>query len=265
MSTDFNTNKENISSIVPDGKLHAQLVRNVFNVFGYINTLTVLNSELRCTIDVQKIDSEIVDFIMKFKGIKCGLFNNTISYNNYNALDLLSAIYDGVDPRYRNEDLYRKYMDWILSNRKNEFLPVCRFMMVNDSAVIPSKSRMSDVGYDLTAISKLKDINSTTVMLDTGIIVSPQIGYFCKIYPRSSLVKSGYMLANSVGIIDATYRDTLRICLVKTYPNAPEIVFPFKCCQLIFEKQIHMTMEEVDVLESTSRDIGGFGSTDVKK
>jgi dUTPase len=69
------------------------------------------------------------------------------------------------------------------------------------------------------------------------------------------------MLVNSVGIIDATYRDTLKICLVKVDPQAQELVFPFKCCQLIFEKQIYMEMEEVKGLDETARNVGGFGST----
>ena len=255
----FNAWKENILSIT-HGSVYTEFVRNVFNELGRINRYTVLKSDLVCTIDVRQLDPEIIDFIMKFKGIKCDLANYTISYTNHNGLDFLSAIYDGADARHRNEGLYKQYLEWAFRQESHSF-PVCKFKKLLPEAVVPSKSRMSDVGWDLTAISKVKDINSTTVMLDTGIIVSPQLGYFSKIYPRSSLVKSGYMLANSVGIIDATYRDSLKICLVKVDPDAPALVFPFKCCQLIFEKQIHVSMESVDVLEETARDVGGFGST----
>jgi dUTP pyrophosphatase len=190
-----------------------------------------------------------------------------VEYTNNNALDFLGAIYSGVDARNRKDTLYRQYLEWLFFDKDVVSIPVCKFTKTHELAVTPSRSRITDVGFDLTAISKVKNINSTTVMLDTGIIIEPQLGYFTKIYPRSSLVKSGYMLANSVGIIDATYRDTLKICLVKVNPDAPEIVFPFKCCQLIFEKQLHFTMEEQEVgtLESTARDVGGFGSTDALK
>lgn len=264
----FNAWKENILSI-KHTSVYTEFVRNVFNDLGSISRKTVLNSDLLVSIDVRQLDSEIIEFIMNFKDIKCELGHShhhrkSIIYKNYNALDFLSAIYHSkTDARNRNAELYKQYLEWLF-NPGSSILPICKFTKTSDAAVIPSKCRMSDVGYDLTAISKVKDINSTTVMLETGIIVSPPLNYYSKIYPRSSLVKSGYMLANSVGIIDATYRDTLKICLVKVNPDAPEIKFPFKCCQLIFEKQVHMEMEEcgAEDLERTARDVGGFGSTD---
>lgn len=263
----FNNWKENILSI-SHGTVYTEFVRNVFNELGSMNNRTILETDLTLKIHCNKLrqslDPEIVRHIMKFKGIKCELQNGYIVYTNHNALDFLSAIYDGADARYRSETLYRQYLEWLFNDKGIKTLPVCKFVKTHELAVVPSRSRITDVGFDLTAISKVKDINSNTVMLETGIILEPQLGYFTKIYPRSSLVKSGYMLANSVGIIDATYRDTLKICLVKVNPDAPEIVFPFKCCQLIFEKQLHFTMEEQEDgrLENTARNVGGFGSTD---
>lgn len=265
----FNAWKENILSI-KHTSVYTEFVRNVFNDLGSINRLTVLHSDLLVTIDVRQLDSEIIEFIMNFKGIKCELGHShhhrkSILYKNHNALDFLSAVYSATDARHRNAELYKQYLEWLFNpSGKPSAIPVCQFTKTSDLAVVPSKYRMSDVGYDLTVISKVKDINSTTVMLETGIIVSTPLNYFSKIYPRSSLVNSGYMLANSVGIIDATYRDTLKICLVKVNPDAPEITFPFKCCQLIFEKQVHMEMEECNAedLDRTARDVGGFGSTD---
>lgn len=281
--------KENILAMTHES-VNTEFARNVFNELGSMNHRTVLNADLEVEINVTDIDAEIVNHLTKFKGIKCELLtrrtcetipsippgegyvvmsvdHKTIRYSNHNALDFLGAIYSESDARTRNESLYRQYLEWLFFDKDVVSIPVCKFTRTSDLAVIPSRSRITDVGFDLTAISKVKNINSLTVMLDTGIIIEPQLGYFTKIYPRSSLVKSGYMLTNSVGIIDATYRDTLKICLVKVNPDAPEIVFPFKCCQLIFEKQLHFTMEEQEVgmLESTARDIGGFGSTDVIK
>jgi len=261
----FNNWKENIM-MIKNQNVYTEFVRNVFNELGNISPYTVLNHDLVCTIDVQKLDQEIIDQIMKFRGIKSEKFNKTIIYKNHNALDFLSAIYDGADARYRNENLYRIYLEWLFNKKGMNNIPVCKFTKTSPLAVIPSKVRVSDVGFDLTAISKVKDVNSNTVMLDTGIIISPQLGYYAKIYPRSSLVKSGYMLTNSVGIIDATFRDSLKICLVKVNDEAPEITFPFKCCQLIFEQQIPFMMEEVtpEEIDTTTRDVGGFGSTDKK-
>lgn len=259
----FNNYLPNILNIFHRTPL-SQFMREVFNELGHINKKTAINDELIITIDCHQLERELIDFIKTFQDIVCEEHDHFVIYKNYNALDFLSNIYDNSDARHRNEELYKSYLQWLFSASTPtgfQEVPTCSFIKADPDAVIPFKNRISDVGLDLTAIKKTKDINSVTIMVDTGIIVSPPLGYFSKIYPRSSLVKSGYMLANSVGIIDGTYRDTLKICLVKVDENAPEITFPFKCCQLIFEKQVFMNMEEVTSLDGTTRNLGAFGST----
>ena len=134
------------------------------------------------------------------------------------------------------------------------------------SPVIPQKAGEDEVGYDLTCISKCKDLTSTpgkVVMYDTGISVQPPDGYYTTIVPRSSIVKSGYMLTNSIGIIDPTYRGTLRIVLTKVDDNAEELELPFCKCQLIVSKfNKHVNGIQVEELTDTIRGEGGFGSTD---
>ena len=260
MNNHINEHRDNILSIIHTS-VYTTFMGNLIRTNGHVNKKTILNQDLIVTIDVTNVYLEIVNFIMKYKNIPCEKNGSSIIYRNNNALDLLNSVYHNSDARDRDQEKYQEYLKWLCNSI---ILPVCKFYKTADEAVIPFKERISDVGFDITAISKVKDINSNTVMLDTGIIVSPALGYFTKIYPRSSLVKSGYMLSNSVGIIDATFRDSLKICLVKVNPDAPEIVFPFKCCQLIFEKQIHVSMEEVhslDEFEDTVRATGGFGST----
>jgi dUTP pyrophosphatase len=87
-------------------------------------------------------------------------------------------------------------------------------------------------------------------------------GLYAEIVPRSSLSKSGYMLANSIGIIDCSYKGNLYIALTKIDNTMPDLTLPFRCCQLIFREQIHVDLEEVTSFEEqTSRGSGGFGST----
>ena len=80
----------------------------------------------------------------------------------------------------------------------------------DENAVIPTKAGDQEVGYDLTAINFVKRLGTNTFMYDTGISVEPPAGYYTEIVPRSSIVKSGYILTNSIGIIDPTYRGTLK-------------------------------------------------------
>jgi deoxyuridine 5'-triphosphate nucleotidohydrolase len=131
----------------------------------------------------------------------------------------------------------------------------------SDDAVLPIKAGPQEVGYDLTAISKVKTIGQMT-MYDTGISVEPPEGFFSQIVPRSSIVKSGYILSNSVGVIVPTYTGTLKICLTKIDPMAESLELPFTLCQLVFHKSYHFPIEVVSELTGTSRGDGAFGSTD---
>lgn len=128
-------------------------------------------------------------------------------------------------------------------------------------AVPPFKAGANEVGYDITLIEKVKEIDSYTIMYDTGIIVKPPDGYYLEIVPRSSIIKSGWMLANSVGIIDPTYRDTLKVVLKRVQRSQPEVVLPNRLCQLIIRPILNdFQVVEVKTLDVTER-TGGFGST----
>jgi deoxyuridine 5'-triphosphate nucleotidohydrolase len=138
----------------------------------------------------------------------------------------------------------------------------CRFVKVHPDAVTPSKTRLSDAGYDLTVISEQKKLNSVTTLYDTGIRISIEPCFYVEVVPRSSLSKSGYMLANSMGIIDQSYRGNIYIALTKVDPEAAPIELPFKCCQMIIRPQYQTIFEECTDLLDTHRGDGGFGSTD---
>ena len=136
-----------------------------------------------------------------------------------------------------------------------------KFVRKNTEAVVPSRAHPSDVGLDLVAIKKHKVFPNGVVLYDTGIAVSPPKGYFVEIVPRSSISKSGWMLANSVGTIDPSYTGNLYIALVRVDSNSPEPQLPFCLCQMVLRKAEYFDVEEVTVLTDTDRGEGGFGST----
>lgn len=168
------------------------------------------------------------------------------------SVDFLGFLYSNIDDSYSIQ----------VANYTN-LIPQCSFIRSDENAIVPSKVNWSDVGYDLSIIKKIKDFNSTTALYDTGIKIQVEFGYYAEIVPRSSISKSGYMLSNNIGIIDNSYRGNLMIALTKVASEAAEIEFPFKCCQLIFKKQVYVAMKEVsnDSFETTKRNEGGFGST----
>ena len=140
-----------------------------------------------------------------------------------------------------------------------------RFKKCDPNAVIPTKAHPTDTGYDLTLIRMSKDMSipgfeQKIIMYDTGIAVCPPDGYYTEVVPRSSLSKTGYMLANSVGIIDASYRGSIKV--VVTGDNSlDDLSLPFKGFQLVLRKLEEVEVVEVDDLDDTVRGDGGFGST----
>jgi dUTP pyrophosphatase len=69
------------------------------------------------------------------------------------------------------------------------------------------------------------------------------------------------MLANSIGIIDCSYKGELFVALTKMDDSA-HIEYPYRCCQLIMRKQIFPEMVEINEVDTnTNRAEGGFGSS----
>lgn len=137
-----------------------------------------------------------------------------------------------------------------------------KFVKSSPEAIIPTKAHPSDIGYDLTAISVYNRVDNNVTLYDTGIKVVPPEGYYTEILPRSSLSKTGHMLANSVGIIDPSYRGNLLIAVRKVDNGYPDLQVPFCRFQLILRKAEYFTMDEVETLNKTDRGDGGFGSSD---
>jgi deoxyuridine 5'-triphosphate nucleotidohydrolase len=139
-------------------------------------------------------------------------------------------------------------------------IPEFKWKRTLENAVEPTKNIPSDSGYDLTVISKIKELNGVSYY-DTGICVEPPTGFYFDVVGRSSISKTGWMLANNIGIIDATYRGSIIVALVRVNDNADEIKLPMRLVQMIPRSLILMNNIEVDSLSDTVRGSGGFGSS----
>ena len=242
-------------------------IRGVFDANGTIIEYTPGTSP-ECSISSES--SVLLHDIKLFTKIPCTLGENQIHFQGSNCIDFLGKVYENVDGVCLDRK-YNIFIDWLTSTRcyelnkgMNKRIPECYVYKSNPNAIFPTKAKPSDVGYDLSVIKKEKTFMSNVTLYDTGIRLRVNHGLYAEIVPRSSLSKSGYMLANSTGIIDPSYNGNLFVALVKINPDAPDITFPFKCCQIIFRKQIPVDMIEVyEYFDETSRNEGGFGSTGV--
>jgi deoxyuridine 5'-triphosphate nucleotidohydrolase len=196
-----------------------------------------------------------------------GINNVVIQYNSVNMIDLLGMLYSNCDCPYYNNYIYT------YNNRDGNSIPRIKVFKECDEAVIPSKARYSDAGYDLTIIKEYKRLTSNTIIYDTGIKLEIPNGYYVEIVPRSSISKSGYILANNVGIIDQGYRGNLYIALAKINDEMPDLTLPYKCCQMIVKKQVYSKLvysgsggndcSGGSAIGNSSRGTGAFGSTGV--
>jgi deoxyuridine 5'-triphosphate nucleotidohydrolase len=226
-------------------------------------------------INITFYNDKFADSIIKLYDIphnkQKGINNLVIQYKDVNMIDLLGMIYSNYDNPYYNNYIYT------YNNRDGVSIPSIKVFKVDERAVAPSKSRYSDTGYDLTIISEYKRLTSNTVIYDTGIQLEIPNGYYVEIVPRSSISRSGYMLANNVGIIDQGYRGNIYVALTKINDETPDINdltdwrLPWKCCQMIVKKHIYSRLvmanmpnmvsdKEVEI-EKSSRGSGAFGST----
>ena len=98
------------------------------------------------------------------------------------------------------------------------------------------------------------------------------VGYY--LYPRSSIVKTPFRMANSVGIIDAGYRgevmgvvdnidasnNDMKVCIERHMPPMSRV---FQICAPSLEPFFVRIVEHESELGVTERGSGGFGSTGV--
>lgn len=188
----------------------------------------------------------------------------TIEYSDVNMIDFLGIFYGNYST---NDIIYINKTIFDFINVENVYygntIPTLKVVKVHENAVMPSKTSYSDAGYDLTIIKEHKVLNSNTKLYDTGIKLDIPNGYYVEIVPRSSISRSGYMLANNVGIIDQGYRGNLYVALIKVNNDCEDLTLPWKCCQIIVKKQVYARLKLTEeVLTETTRASGGFGSTD---
>lgn len=141
-------------------------------------------------------------------------------------------------------------------------MPKIKFKKVHENAVVPSKATKGAAGYDITAVahSIIEGPDYGYVEYRTGLAMEVPEGWVVKIYPRSSISKTGLLLANDVGIIDSDYRGEifLRFKYVKDtakYKDGDRIA------QMVIERIRPIEFVEVEELSDTERGEKGFGST----
>jgi dUTP pyrophosphatase len=87
-------------------------------------------------------------------------------------------------------------------------------------------------------------------------------GIEAEIRPRSGLAsKKGISIANTPGTIDSDFRGEIKIILVNLTDIPYRIKHGDRIAQMVINRYEIISWDEVDNLDKTERDDGGFGST----
>ena len=101
-------------------------------------------------------------------------------------------------------------------------------------------------------------------VLPTGLAVELPLGVEAQVRPRSGLAaRSGLTVLNSPGTIDADYRGEISVVL-GNFGEAPFwVTRGMRVAQLVISPIFQASWVEVDRLDDTGRNQGGFGSTGI--
>ncbi len=129
---------------------------------------------------------------------------------------------------------------------------------------LPAAAHEGDAGYDLRAREAvILTPGGGRAAVATGIAVAIPPGCAGLVLPRSGLaLRHGVTCLNVPGLIDAGYRDEIRVILVN---HDPAEAFPIevgdRIAQLVIQAVETVEWVEVDDLGESARGRGGFGST----
>lgn len=131
---------------------------------------------------------------------------------------------------------------------------------------LPAYETMHAAGMDLRA-----DLEETVTLkpferklVPTGLHIELPEGFEAQIRPRSGLAfKHGISIVNSPGTIDADYRGEIKVLLINLSDQVFEINTGDRIAQMIVAKHETVNWEEVEVLNETTRGVGGYGHTGV--
>lgn len=160
-----------------------------------------------------------------------------------------------------------------------------------DNGVLqPVKAHETDTGFDIFASDNPKIVGESGpdnkfwaidyIEYRTNLFIEPDPNFCVYVFPRSSISKYNLLLCNSIGLLDNGYR--FEILLRFKYIIQPidcEINFGTMSCQVnsrkIYSKgdkiaQLvvvpvtqNVIFQKTQILNTTARNIGGFGSTGI--
>lgn len=133
------------------------------------------------------------------------------------------------------------------------------------TAKVPVKAHATDAAFDIRADESVTVHPHQSAVIHTGLATEIPEGYWMAIFARSGLAcKQGIRLCNSVGVVDASYRDEIMVAL----RNDSDYEFYVNPGDRIAQGMILPVLETelcpADELDTNNDRGGGLGSTGVQ-
>lgn len=127
---------------------------------------------------------------------------------------------------------------------------------------LPRYETEGSAGMDLAAAEPAVIPAGKCLSVGTGLRIALPAGYEAQIRPRSGIaLKNSVLVPNSPGTIDSDYRGEIRVILINLGTEDFRVSVGDRIAQLVVAPVTRGFWKEVDILDSTERGGGGFGST----
>ena len=117
-----------------------------------------------------------------------------------------------------------------------------------------------DAAFDLRSSGNINLSAKGKVIVPTGIKMAIPEGFAGFIWDRSGLAANS-SLHCLAGVVDSGYRGEVKVVLVNLSKHDMYIMKGMRIAQMVIQKIEHPILEEVESLDETKRNDGGFGST----
>jgi deoxyuridine 5'-triphosphate nucleotidohydrolase len=134
----------------------------------------------------------------------------------------------------------------------------------NQDLPLPVYATEGAAGMDLLAavVEPMSIDPGQRALVPTGLSIALPPGYELQVRPRSGLaLRYGIVLPNSPGTIDEDYRGEIKVIVLNTGQETFRVERGARIAQGVLAPVVRAVWEEVEELDVTTRNAGGFGST----
>ncbi len=141
-----------------------------------------------------------------------------------------------------------------------------KFKKINPDAIIPDYAHIGDAGMDLYSIEDIVIEPMEWKKVNTGLIMELPKGTEGQVRSKSGIAYNyGVFVLNSPGTVDENYRGEIGVILYNLNKTPFVIKKGQKIAQLVINKVCYCKTKESEIMSTSSRGVGGFGSTGLGK